>query len=80
MLKGFIMPEKARITKVIINGVERKIEPPIEIEAGDVISFPYESAQQSVQRTASGECTCLRNERTRGIIQFLDDCPVHGGR
>jgi hypothetical protein len=47
MLKGFIMPEKARITKVIINGIERLIDPPIEIEAGEVIHIPYESAQQS---------------------------------
>jgi hypothetical protein len=54
MLNGFIMPEKARITKVIINGVEIKIDPPIEIEAGNIIRIPYESVEQ--KRATDGAC------------------------
>ena len=54
-MKGFLMREKARITKVLVNGKEIKIDPPIELEEGDVISFPYEVAQQVVQPTVEGD-------------------------
>jgi hypothetical protein len=72
MLKGFIMPEKARITKVIINGVERLIDPPIEIDAGEVIHIPYESAQQSPAGHPTG-LTAAQKEEVRQMIQSALD-------
>ena len=40
----FIVPKNAKITRIFVNGEETKIDPPIEIMKGDLISFPCEEA------------------------------------
>lgn len=36
-----------------------------------------EAVEHSVHPTAV--CTCVRNERTNGILSYDGNCPVHGG-
>lgn len=66
-MNGFVMPKRARITRVIVNGVETEINPPIDLEAGDVISFPYEEVRPVV-------CNCTLHPS--GATKHAADCPA----
>lgn len=82
MQTGFIVPKNGRITKIAINGVECKIDPPILLSVGDVVDIPLQIEQDmeitsasadnvTLKITAPDECTNCHKKPLSGFLHFV---------